>query len=235
MDLANESIRQVVGQMTSDFNMISGAPSVQYFEGLEGVKKVLEDSLYAKEEILAYSDLESIEKYLKKENVEYVKEREKYEVKKRGLVLDTDFNRKFLDGYNQTVTDTRLLPLGTDPFKTIMQIYDDKVSYITFVEKEVAQDGASISKPNIISVLITNPAIATLHKNFLNLIGKILKGCSFYFYSLFLFSIPSIKTPKCGSFSETILPTKNFPYFESSNFPIGLGKLLPSTKVILLI
>jgi len=157
LDLATEALRSVVGQMTSDFNMISGKPNIQFFEGLDGVKKVLEDCLYAKGEILSYVDIESMDKYMKKENAWYVSQREKYGLKKRALVLDTEFNRKFLESYYKNITDTRLLPLQVEPFKTIVEIYDSKVSYITFIE--------SPDEPlKIISVLITNPAIADLHK-----------------------------------------------------------------------
>lgn len=151
---ASESLKVVVGQMISDFNLISGKPNVQYFEGLSGVKTVLEDTLYAKEEILAYGDLESIEKYIKDINDWYVKERVKFQVKKKGLVLDTPFNRDFLSNYAKDVTDTRLIKMQSEPFATIMQIYDDKISYITFND----------NGKNIISMIITNPHIYEMHK-----------------------------------------------------------------------
>jgi hypothetical protein len=154
LSLASESLKLVVGQMISDFNLISGKPNVQYFEGLQGVKTVLEDTLYSKEEIYSYADLESIEKYIKSTNEWYIKERVKFQVKKRGLVLDTEFNRNFLNNYAQEVTDTRLLKTESEPFATIMQIYDSKVSYITFNDEG----------KNIISIIITNPHIYEMHK-----------------------------------------------------------------------
>ncbi len=106
LQIASQSLKVVVGQMISDFNLISGKPNVQYFEGLEGV------------------------------------------------VLDTEFNRNFLKNYAKDVTDARLLKMDTAPFATIMQIYDGKVSYITFDD-----DGKSI-----ISMIITNPHIYEMHK-----------------------------------------------------------------------
>ncbi len=154
LQLASESLKVVVGQMISDFNLISGKPNVQYFEGLSGVKKVLEDSLYAKEEIYSYADLESIEKYVKEINSWYVKERNKFGIKKKGLVLDTPFNRQFLKDYYKEITDTRFLKINSEPFATVMQMYDDKISYITF-----NQQGK-----NIISILITSPQICEMHR-----------------------------------------------------------------------
>jgi HTH-type transcriptional regulator, sugar sensing transcriptional regulator len=148
---ATESVRAIVGKLSSDFNLISGKPNVQFFEGIDGVRSVLEDSLYAKEEIYSYADLESIETHIKDVNEWYVKERAKLGIKKRGLVLDTAFNRSFLQNYFKEVTDTRLLTLGSTPFATIMQMYDDKVSYITLGD-------------TMIGIIITNPHICEMHR-----------------------------------------------------------------------
>jgi sugar-specific transcriptional regulator TrmB len=146
-----ESFRGIIGQMTSDFNLITGKPSIQFYEGTEGIKTVLEDSLYAKGEILNYVDLESIQKYIPNVNEWYVKEREKDKIKNRGLVLDTPFNRNFLKDYHPDITDTKLLPIQSEPFSTIMKIYNDKISYITLGE-------------HMIGVIITGKAIADMHR-----------------------------------------------------------------------
>jgi len=151
LQTATESVRAVVGQMTSDFNLISGKPSVQFFEGLDGMKSVLEDSLYAKEEIYSYVDLESVDVYIKDVNQWYVNEREKFGIKKKVLAIDTAYSRKFLENYHVTITDFRLLTLENEPFATIMQIYDDKVSYVTLGKQ-------------MIGVIITNPHIYEMHR-----------------------------------------------------------------------
>ena len=62
---------------------------MQFFEGEEGIKKVLEDSLYSKEEISSYADITSIQKYIPKINEWYVDQREKKGIKKKGILLDT--------------------------------------------------------------------------------------------------------------------------------------------------
>lgn len=146
-----ESFRGIIGQMTSDFNLITGKPSIQFYEGIEGIKTVLEDSLYTKGEILNYVDLESIQKYITDINDWYVKERQKDQIKNRGLVLDTPFNREFLKDYHPDITDTKFLPIKSEPFSTIMKIYNDKISYITLRE-------------HMIGVIITGKAIAEMHR-----------------------------------------------------------------------
>jgi hypothetical protein len=80
--------------------------------------------------------------------------REDQDVKKRGLVIDSPEARKFLKSYDGEVTGTKLIT-GTDsvvPFQTIMQIYDNKVSYITLTDEY------------LVGIIITDQFIANTHK-----------------------------------------------------------------------
>jgi sugar-specific transcriptional regulator TrmB len=149
----SSALSEVLGKLSSEFNLISGKPNVQFFEGLAGIEEVLDDSLYAKSEIYSYADLESIEKYIKVINKKYVEKREKFGIKKKGIVLDTDFNRKFLQDYHTDITDTKLIKSAAVPFQTVMQIYDNKISYMTLTDKEM------------IGVIIEDKNISTMHKN----------------------------------------------------------------------
>ncbi|MDO8591295.1 MAG: helix-turn-helix domain-containing protein [bacterium] len=142
----------VIPKITSDYNLTTGKPGVRFFEGDTGIKAVLDDSLTAKSEIYTYADLESIEKYIPKINEEYVRERELKNIKKRGIVLDTAFNRKFLEGYHQKITDAKLIKYEAAPFQSVMQIYDNKVSYLTLGDKQK------------IGVIIEDPHIYAMHK-----------------------------------------------------------------------
>ncbi len=134
--LAEEALTGMMGQMISTFNLASGKPNVQFFEGLEGVWKVLEDSLTATTTIDAYSDIESIEKYIPEVNKKYVEKREKFKIKKRGLILDTPKARALLEGYHTDVTENKFIKCSLTPnqTQTIIQIYENKVSFITLGE-----------------------------------------------------------------------------------------------------
>ncbi len=152
------SLQGVIGTMSADFNLISGKPNVQFYEGLEGVKNVIDDSLYAKSEILSYADIEAIQKYIPAINKWYVEQREKYGLKKRGIVLDTPRAREILSGYHDQITDTKFIASSDIPFHTVMQIYDNKVSYITLSEKE------------IIGVIIESETITSMHRTIFNFV-----------------------------------------------------------------
>jgi len=152
MKNAETSVDSVMNKMVSDFNLISGKPNVQFYEGLEGVKNVLGDSLSAESEIYSYADIESIEKYIHGVNEDYVKKRDKFGVRKKAILLDTPFAREFLKDYHRETTDLRLIKHDSPPFHTVMQVYDNKVSYITLSEKEM------------IGVIIEDPYIFEMHK-----------------------------------------------------------------------
>lgn len=145
-----------IGPMISDYNLTSGKPNVQFFEGEEGVKKVLEDSLYSREEILTYADITSIQKYVPKINEWYVEQREKKGIKKRGILLDTPEARAILASYHKSVTDSKLIKLTAPPFESVMQIYDGKISHIT------------LSEDQMIGIIIEDPSIYEMHKALFN-------------------------------------------------------------------
>lgn len=150
---ASQALDGALGSLISDFNLVSGKPGIRFFEGIAGIKEVLEDSLTAQTEIYTYADIESVEKYISNINREYVKTREKFGIKKKGIAFDTPFARNFLKGYAPSVTEMKLITSDDKPFHTVMQIYDNKVSYIT------------LSEENLIGVIIADQRIYEMHRD----------------------------------------------------------------------
>ncbi len=154
------------GKLSSLFNLSVGKPGVQFYEGEDGVWEVLMDSLSSTEEILTYADLEAIAKYIPALNAEYSTMREEQDVKKRGLVIDSPEARKFLKSYDGKVTNTKLINAseGFFPFQTVVQIYDNKVSYITLTDEY------------LMGVIITDQFIANTHKYLFESLWKLSSG-----------------------------------------------------------
>jgi sugar-specific transcriptional regulator TrmB len=150
---ANNVLESNLSMLVSDFNLVSGRPGVRYFEGLKGVKKVLWDTLTSKETLYSYSDIEAIVKYIDKVNLEYVKEREEREIKKKAILIDSPFARNYLGGYHTTITENKFVDAKLFPFNSLMQIYDGKVAYVTLSEK------------NMIGVIIEDKNIYQMHKS----------------------------------------------------------------------
>lgn len=152
--LTKETLTYSLGSLASKFNLLSGKPNVQFYEGKEGVQKVLEDTLTVPKgtEIYTYTDLESIAKYIPDINSSYSERREKLGIKKRGLLLDTPKAREIIKNYHTEVTDTKFISFGVTEFETVFQIYENKVSYITLKEN------------SMIGIIIEDPFIYKIHK-----------------------------------------------------------------------
>jgi sugar-specific transcriptional regulator TrmB len=138
--------------LSSQYNLSVGKPGVQFFEGKEGIREVLNDSLRTKTVIYSYTDIEAIVKNMKSTNDWYVKQREKLGIQKKGLLIDSPFAKKYLGDYHQQITDTKLFKTDAPHFESIMQIYDNKISYVT------------LQKDHLIGVIIEDQAIHDLHK-----------------------------------------------------------------------
>ncbi len=140
-------------------------PSVTFFQGREGVRKVLFDTLTSATEIKGYANVDAMFQHVKDINDEYVGEREKTEIKKRSLLLDTPFARKIAEGgaYSpKTHVAHKWISSKLYPFALEMNIYDQKVSYITYVEDD------------FVGIIIENQHIYSMHDSMWNLVWDIL-------------------------------------------------------------
>ena len=130
------ALEGVLGQMTSEYNIAGGKPGVRFFEGAEGVRKVLEDSLTSKTEILQYADIEIIETRLKKINDDYLQARARRGIAKKLIVIDSDFTRRLYATITEEAkSEVRAIKKGDAPFDVVLMIYDGKISYLTLRAK----------------------------------------------------------------------------------------------------
>lgn len=144
-----ELLTSYLPDMISHYNLRQSKPGVRYFEGEEGVWKILNDTLESKTEILTIADVEAVELYLKEINQEYVRQRNRKGIKKRLLALDSAYARIHFHNPSEH-TDVKLAKLQIDPFSTSLQIYDGKIAYITMTETQLS--GTIIEDKNIYSM-----------------------------------------------------------------------------------
>lgn len=152
--LNKEMLASSIGSLSSKYNLIIGKPNIQFFEGQEGMKKVLDDTLTVSRdtEIYTYADLEAILKYIPDINKSYSDRREKLGIKKKGLLLDSPRVREIIKNYHTDTTDTKFIQYGATELETVMQIYENKISYITLKEN------------SMIGIIIEDPLIYKIHK-----------------------------------------------------------------------
>lgn len=157
--LTKELVARTIGSLSSKFNLLSGKPNVQFFEGLEGVEKVLEDTLSAKEEILTYADIEIVDKHFKEVNSNYVKKREKLNIKKRALVIENDFSKNFYGKIHSenpeffSLTSIKMVKTPIFEVEGALEIYDNKIGIIT------------ISNENLIGIIIEDERVSKLFRS----------------------------------------------------------------------
>lgn len=151
-EAASAALDGVLGQITSDFNLTSGKPGVRFYEGLEGIKAVVNDALTSKTEIYSYIDIEAVERLIPEISRDFARARQKLGIKKKNIGIDTPENRKEIENYYPDITEERLIPWPTEKFGVVMQIYDNKVSYITLEGK-------------MVGVILADPHIYQMHKS----------------------------------------------------------------------
>lgn len=127
---AQNSLDIAMTKMISQYNFLAGKPNVQMYEGLKGVKKVVFDSTSSKTEVLTIADNEAMNKYYPEINEENKKRRNKNKVFKKILSIDSEYIRKLAKKDNKETTERRILR-KTKGLGTAIQIYDNKISYIT--------------------------------------------------------------------------------------------------------
>ncbi|MBA3047058.1 hypothetical protein KKC83_03015 [Patescibacteria group bacterium] len=150
---AKNTLEANLSGIVSDFNLVSGKPGVRYFEGINGLKIVLDDMLTAKETICTFADVEAVVKYMEKLNREHAKKREQLNIMKKIIVIDTLFARNYLKDYHPKVSEFRFIDHLKYPFNSIVEIYDGKVAYI------------SLSTKGIISMIINDKNIYQFNKS----------------------------------------------------------------------
>lgn len=146
-----EGFDAIFPDLKSRYNLSVQKPGVRFYEGEDGIQIVAEDSLTAKGMIYSYIDNEAVNKAVPNLNLGYVKKRKALGIFKRMLALDSAYVRSRKDTYDREVTDIRLIPIK-ESFATVMQVYNNKVSYIT------------LEQGRMIGVIIEDPFIAKMHK-----------------------------------------------------------------------
>lgn len=112
-------------------------PRIRYYEGIEGVKKVYADTLTAKTELLNYADSKSIREYWPTYDQDYVNERVKRRIYLRGIAPQDAMGKRIAADNEKKHREIRLVKAGPYAFSNEINIYDEKVSIVSFGKKEV--------------------------------------------------------------------------------------------------
>jgi len=139
-------------KLTSTFNLTTGRPAIQVFEGLSGFEEVLADSLSAKEGIVTFLDPAAVTGPIAEINQRYLKKRVAKKIIKRIIVPDVPASHKFFLEQNTPFTEVIFLKDFPAGFRTATEVYNNTVTYLT------------LEPSRTILVLIEDANIAALHR-----------------------------------------------------------------------
>jgi HTH-type transcriptional regulator, sugar sensing transcriptional regulator len=140
-----EKIRESLPHLKSLFALQEGRPNVQFFEGVEGLKTVLNNILNeTSSEVLIFSDGESFLNKIPDWSQGYVLKRANKNIHSRIIVKASEYNietaKKIRAGQKKEsrVTKIRLLPESYDIEYGGFDIYNNKVIFYSFDKQSVA-------------------------------------------------------------------------------------------------
>jgi len=160
LEQAEADLKKVMPELLGMMQSNKHLPQVRFYRGREGVRKVLFDTLNSKTDLKDFANIDSMFKHVKDINDEYVDAREKTNLKKRSLLLDTPFARQVYESgkYSPKSHAGYKWINKIYPFTIEMNIYDGKISYLTYVEDD------------LIGVIIENDYIYQMHDSIWNLL-----------------------------------------------------------------
>jgi len=164
-DKMMEGLKQVMPEMVGMIESNKAIPNVKFFQGKDAARKILYDTLTSKTELKDFANIDAMFEQIKDINDDYVKEREKTNLTKRSLLLDTPFARKVYEKGKYSPKSHKgykWIKQSLYPFALEMNIYDGKISYLTYIED------------NFVGVIIENDYIYQMHESMWNLIWDLL-------------------------------------------------------------
>lgn len=160
-----QDLAKIMPELVSMMHSSKIIPGVKFFQGRDGIRKVLFDTLASKTELKDFANIDAMFKYAGDINDEYVAQREKSDLSKRSLLLDTPFAHKVYESGKYSPKSHKgykWINAQLYPFAIEMNIYDERVSCITYVEND------------FVGVIIENQYIYQMHDSIWNLLWNML-------------------------------------------------------------
>jgi sugar-specific transcriptional regulator TrmB len=149
LSLVKETVLLSLGSLSSKFNLQTGKPSVQFFEGKEAIERITHDYPKEDKEIRQWMNVKEAMDNMGEDTVRYLKERVEKNISKRMIVSDSQENIDYARKRSELTSFKKIN--GNLP--TAIQVYDNVVSMLT------------LSKDKSIGLIIEDKEIAETLKN----------------------------------------------------------------------
>jgi len=125
----------IMPELKSMYVGVGPKPKIQFFEGVEGIKTAYEDTLTSKENILAFASIESSHKTLGDFYPAYYNRRADKNIKIQAIFPDTIEARERMKHNKNELREAYLVPKEKYSFSPEINIYENKIVFVSFVEK----------------------------------------------------------------------------------------------------
>ena len=155
--------KKILPELLSITNALAYKPKIQYYEGLQGIKNIFEDTLIAKDEMLGYTNLVELPQVVTEEYLrDYAERKIKRGIKTRMLSPISKQSLDYLETYYPKSFDPNLVEiLFINPkefmFDYEINIYGDRVSLV------------SLNPDELMGMIIESPLYAKTQRAIFNL------------------------------------------------------------------
>jgi sugar-specific transcriptional regulator TrmB len=132
-------------------------PRVRFFEGLEGIRHVYEDTLSAQSELLNFANSAVVRRHWPRYDDEYVARRVERDIYLRGIAPDDAAGQRVHGEDRKRLREIRLVPAKDFDFTNEINIYDHKVAICSF-------DSGLRGDRDVFGVIIESKEVAETQK-----------------------------------------------------------------------
>jgi sugar-specific transcriptional regulator TrmB len=124
------SLNTTLPHLLSAYNLTTGKPAIETFEGIEGVEQALAESLAQKEEILTFADPFAFSEEIRDLNERYVKKRLREKITKRVLLPDNQIAKKYQEVAPKEYSTYKIIKNFPPLPGVAIEIFGDTVSML---------------------------------------------------------------------------------------------------------
>ncbi len=130
-----KKLTEIMPILKSLYNTAGNKPKIRYYEGRSGLREVYQDTLTYRGELLAFVTENVINKLGAQFAQEYIKKRTAARIKVRVIGPDTEEIIAYKKEDKKYLKETRLVPKEKFPFTIEMNIYGNKLAFMSFKEE----------------------------------------------------------------------------------------------------
>lgn len=156
---AHNQLEAHLGNLRTLYSSVDAKPVVQYFEGVEGIKKVYLDTLKCKGTIYALVETANVHPEIYEwVTSKYVKKRIDNGIKVKAIVSSGANTNKYIEKNESELRETKTISSTKYPFKHELNIYENKVAILNHNKES-----------ELLGIIIENKLIADTFRSWFNL------------------------------------------------------------------